>query len=197
MGTEKIRPHGLSTRDRIIAVARSLFAENGYQGTSTERVLAETEISRGALYHHFENKEALFAAVLEAVERDLVAGAAQSLGALSDPVEALRAALTVFLLRAREPEVRSVVLTDAHSVVGWQKWREIEERYGLGLLRTALKRISDSGRIAASMVDVYAHIILASSIEIAFMISRAEDAEAEIQRGMLAMNQLLERLLQP
>ena len=88
-------------------------------------------------------------------------------------------------------------MTDAHSVVGWQKWREIEERYGLGLVKMALRRISESGRIAPTMIDVYAHIILAALIEIAFMISRSEDSEAEIQRGTLAMNQLLERLLQP
>jgi len=197
MGKEKVRPEGLTTRDHIVAVARRLFAQDGYQATSTERVLAETGISRGALYHHFENKEALFAAVLEAVESDLAAGAAQTIGASTDPVEALRAALGGFLRRASEPEVRSIVLTDAHSVVGWQKWREIEERYGLGLLKMALARISESGHISSSMVDIYAHIILASMIEIAFMISRAEDSEAEIDRGTLAMNQLLERLLQP
>ncbi len=192
-----MRPEGLSTRDHIIAVARRLFAQDGYQATSTERVLAETGISRGALYHHFENKEALFAAVLEAVESDLAAGAAQAIGASSDPVEALRVALGGFLRRASEPEIRRIVLTDAHSVVGWEKWREIEERYGLGLLKAALRRISESGRVPPSMVDVYTHIILASMIEIAFMISRSEDSDAEIERGTLAMNQLLERLLQP
>jgi AcrR family transcriptional regulator len=197
MPKDKTRPEGITTRDHIIAVARQLFATYGYLATSTEKVLARTGISRGALYHHFENKEALFAAVLEAVERDLAAGAAQNLGASPDPVEALRTALGSFLRRARDQEIRSIVLTDAHSVVGWQKWREIEERYGLGLLKTALARISESGRIAPAMVDVYAHIILASMIEIAFMISRSEDSAAEIERGTLAMNQLLERLLQP
>ena len=114
----------------------------------------------------------------------------------TDPVEALRGALAGFLSRAKEPEIRRIVLTDAHSVVGWEKWREIEERHGLGLLKMALTRISESGRIAPAMIDVYANIVLASMIEIAFMISRSEDSEAEIQRGTLAMNQLLERLLQ-
>jgi AcrR family transcriptional regulator len=195
MGKDKIRPEGLTTRDHIVVVARRLFAKDGYQATSTEKVLAETGISRGALYHHFENKEALFAAVLEAVESDLVSGAAEAFRAASDPVEALGFALTGFLRRASEPEIRSIVLTDAHSVVGWEKWREIEARYGLGLLKTALGRIAESGRISPSMVEVYAHMILASMIEVAFMISRSEDPDAEMERGTRAMKQLLERLL--
>ncbi len=197
MRTERIRPEGLSTRDHIIAVARRLFATDGYHATSTENVLAETGISRGALYHHFENKEALFAAVLEAVESDLVSGTTEAFTVSSDPVDALRGALIGFLRRASEPEIRSIVLRDAHSVVGWEKWRDIEERYGLGLLKASLRRISESGRVSSSMIDVYAHILLASMIEIAFMISRSEDSYAEIERGTLAMKQLLDRLLQP
>jgi AcrR family transcriptional regulator len=178
-------------------VARRLFATDGYHATSTENVLAETGISRGALYHHFENKEALFAAVLEAVESDLVSGTTEAFTVSSDPVDALRGALIGFLRRASEPEIRSIVLRDAHSVVGWEKWRDIEERYGLGLLKASLRRISESGRVSSSMIDVYAHILLASMIEIAFMISRSEDSYAEIERGTLAMKQLLDRLLQP
>jgi AcrR family transcriptional regulator len=118
-----------STRARIIASARRLFAANGYEGTSTETVLEESGVSRGALYHHFENKEALFAAVLEAVEVDITDATTRARANVTDPLEALRVAFAAFLELAREPEVRQIVLIDAHSVVGWQKWREIEERH--------------------------------------------------------------------
>jgi AcrR family transcriptional regulator len=184
-----------STRTRIIAAARRLFAASGYDGTSTESVLEATKLSRGALYHHFENKEALFTAVLEAVEEDVTARTARIPAGVTDPVEALRAAFHSFLAQACEPEVRQIVLIDAHSVVGWQKWREIEERHGLGRLKQALKIIAATGRIREDMVDVFAHILLASLIEVAFLVARSPDPPAAADTGRKAMNELLERLL--
>jgi len=184
-----------STKAKIIAAARRLFSAHGYEGTSTEAVLEESNVSRGALYHHFENKEALFAAVLEAVEVDITAATARARANVTDPVEALRVAFNKFLELAREAEVRQIVLTDAHSVVGWQKWREIEERHGLGRLKQALKIIAASGRIREEMVDAFAHILLASLIEVAFLVARSPDPAASAKTGRKAMTELLERLV--
>lgn len=184
-----------STRANIIAVARRLFATRGYAGTSTEAVLEESQISRGALYHHFENKAALFAAVMEAVEVDITTVTARARGDATDPVEALLRAFGAFLDMACETEVRQIVLTDAHSVLGWQKWREIEERYGLGRLKQALKLIAATGRIQEDMTDVFAHILLASLIEVAFLVARSPDPQAAARTGGNAMKELLERLL--
>ncbi|HEY6329126.1 MAG TPA: TetR/AcrR family transcriptional regulator, partial [Blastocatellia bacterium] len=128
---------GAATKARIIAVARELFADKGYESTSTETVLKVAEVSRGSLYHHFENKEALFAAVLEAVEADVTAATGRARANITDPVEGLRAACDAFLQLACDPEVRQIILIDAHSVVGWEKWREIEERHGFGRLKQA------------------------------------------------------------
>jgi AcrR family transcriptional regulator len=184
-----------STRAKIVTTARRLFATNGYEGTSTEAVLAESQVSRGALYHHFANKEALFAAVLEAVEEDITAETARARGSTTDPVEALRRAFDSFLGMACEAEVRQIVLTDAHSVLGWQKWREIEGRYGLGRLKLALKMIAATGRIREDMVDIYAHILLASLIEVAFLTARSADPAAAAGESRRAMRELLDRLI--
>lgn len=184
-----------STRAKIIAAARRLFAANGYERTSTEVVLAESQVSRGALYHHFANKEALFAAVLETVEEDITASTARAGLGAADPVEALRRAFDSFLSMACEAEVRQIVLTDAHSVLGWQKWREIEGRYGLGRLKVALKMIASMGRIRQDMVDIYAHILLASLIEVAFLTARSTDPAAAAGEGRIAMRELLDRLI--
>ena len=184
-----------STKAKIIAVARRLFATRGYDGTSTEAVLEESQVSRGALYHHFETKGALFAAVLEAVEIDITAATGRTRANITDPVEALSAAFDSFLDMASETEVRQIVLTDAHSVLGWQKWREIEERHGFGRLKQALKFIAAAGRIREEMADVFAHILLASLLEVAFVVARSPDPQAAVRTGRKAMKQLLERLL--
>jgi AcrR family transcriptional regulator len=184
-----------STKANIIAAARRLFATRGYDATSTEAILEESKISRGALYHHFETKEALFAAVLEAVEIDITAATGRARANVTDPVEALSTAFDSFLDMASETEVRQIVLTDAHSVVGWQKWREIEERHGFGRLKQALRLVAASGRIHEDMADVFAHILLASLLETAFVIARSGDPQAAARTGRKAMRTLLERLL--
>jgi AcrR family transcriptional regulator len=184
-----------STKATIVAVARRLFAIRGYDGTSTEAILEESKVSRGALYHHFETKEALFAAVLEEVEVDITAATGRARANTIDPVEALSAAFDRFLDMASESEVRQIVLTDAHSVVGWQKWREIEDRHGLGRLKQALKLVAAAGRMREDMVDVFAHILLASLLEVAFMVTRSPDPRAPASTGRKAMKELLERLL--
>jgi AcrR family transcriptional regulator len=192
--SEKVEK-GISTRERIVQTARRLFTASGYEGTSTETVLQESGVSRGALYHHFENKQALFAAVLEAVEADIAKSTALAAANIEDPVEALRAGFDAFLGLACDPEVRQIVLIDAHSVVGWQKWREIDERHGFGRLKAGLKKIAATGRMRPDMVDIFAHMLLASLFEVAFLIARSPDPAEALRIGRSAMNQLLDRLL--
>jgi AcrR family transcriptional regulator len=192
---EKIKSQGFSTRDRIVAVARKLFATHGYEVTSTEKVLQHTDISRGALYYHFKNKEALFEAVLDDVERELAAAAAQAASRASDPVSAMRAGCASFLMKSTEPEVRQIVLVDAQSVVGWQKWREIEGRYGLGLLKQGLKALAATGLLPESAVDLYAHILLATMIEVAFLSSLSTNPAEAAREAIKTVDALLDKLL--
>ncbi|MGA8372147.1 MAG: helix-turn-helix domain-containing protein, partial [Acidimicrobiales bacterium] len=76
---------GAATRDHLIEVATKLFAERGYEDTSIETVLEEASVSRGSLYHHFKNKEALFEAVLEAIENDVGLRVMEAAAAATDP----------------------------------------------------------------------------------------------------------------
>ena len=139
---------GQATREHLVEVATGLFAEHGYEDTSIEAVLQETEVSRGALYHHFGGKEALFAAVLEAVERDITARLA-GLVRPADPVETLRAGCLAWVRLAADPVVQRILLIDAPSVIGWERWRELEEKYALGMTKEALRRVADAGRLPA------------------------------------------------
>lgn len=186
---------GLLTRDQIVAAARDLFAKDGYAATSTEQVLQRTGISRGALYHHFKNKESLFEAVLDDLERELAGAAAKASAGATDPVAALWAGCASFLTEAAKPEVRQIVLVDAHSVVGWQKWREIEERYGLGMLKQGLKAIAATHEIPDQAVELYAHILLATMIEVAFLTSRSSNPAEAMRQAMNTVDVLLRRLL--
>ena len=188
---------GLATRLRIVATATTLFSELGYEATSIEAVLRESGVSRGALYHHFDSKDALFEAVLEAIEADLAQAAIAASRDIADPAKALRAGCDVFLDLTQTAKVRQIVLVDAPAVLGWQKWREIEARYGFGLLKAALEAAAARGQVRRDLVDVFAHMLLAALIEVALMVSRADDPAEALKSGRTALGELMDRLLTP
>ena len=188
---------GQVTRQQLIDVATRLFAERGYEATSIEAVLAASGVSRGALYHHFASKDVLFEAVLETVEaeiaRRIVAAAAGAKGA----VAALRAGCVAWLRIAEDPAAHQIALIDAPSVVGWQRWREIDGRHGFGLLRQALGAVAAEGTIRLELVDVLAHMLLAAMLELALVVARSEDRVAALRAGEAAIDELLEGMLGP
>jgi len=185
---------GQETREQLVAIGRRLFAAHGYDGTSIDDVLGAAGISRGALYHHFDGKQALFAAVLEAVESDVARAIAKAAADATDPVAAFRAGCDAWLRLARDPVVRQIALLDAPAVVGWQQWRAIDERYAFGLLKGGLEAVAAAGRIPADLVEVLAHMLLAALAEVALVVARAGDGTKAIKRGQAAVHGLLDRL---
>jgi AcrR family transcriptional regulator len=186
---------GLATRRQLVATATELFAAQGYEATSIDNVLDAAGVSRGALYHHFPGKEALFEAVLEDVEAQLAADVVAAAEATGDPRTSLQAGCLAWLQRLRDPVVRRIVLVDAPAVVGWARWREIDECHWFGLLKSALAESLPPSRLDATSLDVLAHMLLAALNELAFVIARADDPEAAAQAGQAAVVDLLGRLL--
>ncbi|MCO6010309.1 TetR/AcrR family transcriptional regulator [Actinoallomurus purpureus] len=188
---------GRATREHLLEVATGLFAEHGYEDTSIEAVLQETAVSRGALYHHFGGKEVLFTAVLESLERDVTEQLIGVVERLTDPVETLRAGCLAWVRLAADPVVQRILLIDAPSVIGWERWRALEEKYALGMTKEALRLVADAGRLPAEFVDAFAHMLLAALNEMALMIARSEDSDAAIREGVAAVEELLHRLVGP
>jgi AcrR family transcriptional regulator len=188
---------GRATREQLIEVATRLFAERGYEDTSIEAVLAAAGVSRGALYHHFAGKDALFSGVVESAENRIMAELATATGDAQDAVAALEAAALAWIDLAGDPVIQRVILIDAPSVLGWERWRAMDEQHALGAARAMVQAISDSGRLAPDLVGAFAHMILAALDEIALVIARAEDPEAAMANGRMAVRELLRRLLTP
>ena len=187
---------GRETRERLLRAGRDLFGAHGYEGTSIEAILESAGVARGALYHHFATKEALFDAVLDRLVAEIAETAAEAaLSAAPDPVASLRAGCSAWLRMALDPAVQRIALLDPPSVVGWTRWRELDEIHTLGGLRANLAAIAESGRLPADQVDVLAHMVLASVNEAALMIARAEDPEAALAAGQAAVDTLLDRLV--
>jgi AcrR family transcriptional regulator len=192
--TNKNVERGRATRAHVIDVATRLFAEHGYDGTSIEAVQAAAGVSRGSLYHHFPGKEALFWAVLEEVGDRAGQQGEEAMRDAPDPVAALRAGGLVWIRMAGDPVVRQIMLIDAPAVLGWQRWRELDEPV-LEVIRGALAYAAEAGSIEHRHVDTFAHIALAAANEVAMMIARADDPAAALAAGESAFAEFLDRLL--
>lgn len=186
---------GLATRSRVVGVATRLFAEHGYDGTSIEAVQAGSGVSRGSLYHHFPGKEALFWAVLEEVGARVGQQGMDLARDAPDPVAALRIGGLAWIRMAVDPVVRQIMLIDAPAVLGWQRWRKLDEQGPLGAIRDCLAYAAETGRIEHRHVDTFARIVLAAANEVAMMIARADDAAAALTDGESAFAEFLDRLL--
>jgi AcrR family transcriptional regulator len=185
---------GRETRERLIATGRELFGERGYEGTSIASILEAAGVARGALYHHFPTKEALFDAVLDRLVAEIAGVAADAARAAGDPLESLRAGCSAWLRMALDPAVQRIAIVDAPAVVGWSRWRELDEQHTLGGLRASLRAVAESGRLPPAQVDVLANMVLASVTEAALMIARSDEPKAALKEGQAAVDTLLDRL---
>lgn len=165
-----------STRAKLIRAARTLFARKGYAGVGTEEIVRRAGVTRGALYHQFPSKEDLFLAVYELVEQDLTKSVAEPLGEVASPFAAMRLGIRAFLEACRTPEVQRIVLIDGPAVLGWERWREVAERNGLGLMEAVIRAAIEAEEIAPLAVEPLAHLLMGALDEAALLVVREPDA---------------------
>jgi AcrR family transcriptional regulator len=183
-----------ATREALIEAALELFTERGYAGVGTEEIVSRAKVTRGALYHHFEDKRDLFRAVFERVEGDLMERIGATMQGADEAWDLMVAGMRAFLDACEEPAVKQISLTDAPAVLGWEEWREIDNRHGLGLTRAALQGAVEAGVLRPIAVDPMAHLFVAALSEAAFVIAHAEQpgkARAEVEEALI---QLIEGL---
>jgi AcrR family transcriptional regulator len=179
-----------ATREALIDAALELFTERGYAEVGTEEIVARAKVTRGALYHHFADKRDLFRAVFERVEGDLMERIGATMEVAEDPWGLMVAGMRAFLDACEEPAVKQISLSDAPAVLGWEEWREIDNRHGLGLTRAALQGAVDSGSIRPIAVEPMAHLFVAALSEAAFVIAHAAQprkARAEVEEALVQL----------
>lgn len=166
-----------ATRATLLAAARKQFSTNAFVDVSTQSIVEAAGVTRGALYHQFADKTELFAAVHEQVEAELVEKIADGLAGSgpSDPLAAMRTGARLFLDLCSAPDVQRIVLVDAPSVLGWDRWREVGLKYGLGVIEALLGQAVADGVIPEQPVRPTAHILLGALDEAALYVSRAAD----------------------
>jgi AcrR family transcriptional regulator len=183
-----------ATRGALVAAGRRLWAERGYADVGTPEIAAAAGVTRGAMYHQFADKSALFLAVAEAVEGDVTARLGEHVAAsgAQDPAAALHAAVDGWLEACEEPEVRQVLLLDGPVVLGWDGFRDMALRYGLGLTEAMLRAAIDAGRLAEQPTRALAHVLLGALDEAALYVATSEDREAARDEVAQVLHALLD-----
>jgi AcrR family transcriptional regulator len=164
-----------TTRTALIEAARRLFADRGYAEVGTEEIVRAAGVTRGALYHHFDGKRDLLRAVYEQLESEIAQEVAAGVTPGASIADTLSAGAEMFLDHCLEPEVQRIVLLDAPAVLGWEEWREIGARYGLGLIEGLLTAGMESGELRRQPIGPLSHALLGALDEIAMLVARAED----------------------
>jgi AcrR family transcriptional regulator len=164
-----------ATRAALIKTARKLFARLGYAKTDIETVARRTRVTRGALYHHFKDKQDLFSAVFDLEEQKLAQIIGEAAVSHASTWDGMLAGSNAFLDACLDPAVQRIVLIDALAVLGWEGWREIDTKYNLRLVIAALQAAMDQGIIARGPIDSLAHLLIGALTEAAIFIAHADD----------------------
>jgi AcrR family transcriptional regulator len=141
-----------ATRAALLDEATTLFAGRGYAATSLEDVASASQVTRGAVYHHFAGKQALFEAVLELQEAramEVITAAA----AVPDPWDAAILALDAYLQQCCDPVYGRLVWVEGPAALGWRRWRECERNYAYGLVERFIRDLVDAGYLDGNGFD--------------------------------------------
>lgn len=183
-----------ASRTAILEAATGLFGERGFAGTTMDAVAAAAGLAKGAVYHHFPGKEALFEAVFDRVSAALARDCAAAGRGAPDVLAAMVAANRHYFAACSRGPLAQIVLRDAPAVLGWARWREVDERHFAGGFPRALARAMEQGLIARQPVEPLARLLLGAVTEAAMACAAREDLEAAGEIYADALASLVEAL---
>lgn len=166
------------TRRALVDAARLQFSERGYAAVGTDDLARAAGVTRGALYHQFGGKEELFAAVFEQVESEIADRIGARLATATDLVSMVHIGIAGWLEACAEPAVHQVVLIDAPAALGWERWREVGRRFGVGLVDGALQELAEAGLLSPGPTLPLAHLLAGALEEGALYAARSQDPDA-------------------
>ena len=176
--------YSASTKRALVDVAEAQFTEHGYAGTSLDAIVAGADVSKGALYHHFSGKQAVFEAVFERVEARASEAIARAAEEHQDPWHRAQAGLRAFLDAVQEPGYRRVVIVDGPSVLGHERFREQEERSTYANVLEIVRSVLTAGswEVDEDMLDTFARIFFGALSAAGGAVATSDDGAAAAAR---------------
>jgi len=187
------------TISRLIEVATKEFSRRGYAGVSTETIVREANVTRGALYHHFKGKKELFYAVFKEAQREIGKRIEERAIMVNDSWQALIEGCCVFLEACSDPGLQQIVVIDAPAVLEWSKLREVDATMpdsGLAILKQCLEELRQQNCIKDIPLDALAHLLSGAMDEAAVWIAQSDRHDTALGEAQSALKVILESLKQ-
>jgi AcrR family transcriptional regulator len=186
-----------ATQQALINAARRLWGERGYAEVSTPEIAEAAGVTRGAMYHQYADKAALFRAVIEAMDRELEERieAAVIAAQPKTPADTMHAMAGAWLDIAAEPEIRQLMLLDAPSVIGWAEYREMSQEGSIEKAEELLKAAIEAGQLRPQPLRPLALVVFGALDEAAMYIASAEDPTQAREDVRTLIRDLIDGLL--
>jgi AcrR family transcriptional regulator len=195
-GVSRRAQYSASTKRALADVATKLFTEQGYAATSLDQVVAGARVTKGALYHHFSGKQALFEAVFENVESDASARIRKALRGSRDPWEKALMGLRAFLTTVQDPPYQRVVMQEGPAVLGYERFREQEERSSYGLVQDLVGDVlrDSTYEVDDDMLETFTRIFFGAMSAAGESVSSSADPKLAVARVETAIAFILSGL---
>lgn len=152
----------------ILSAAGHLFTAHGFNATSIDDIARRAGVAKGAVYHHFESKEQIFARVFEQMTAALATEVVSAAAAGTSILDRFERGTLRYLTSIAGDKFRQVLLVDGPAVLGWEKWREIDARYFGGVMQAPMDR-KRQGRLSSRELEAIGHLIAGAISEAALV----------------------------
>lgn len=181
-----------STKQALVDSATDLFTKHGYAATSLDAIVKRARVTKGALYHHFSGKQALFEAAFHQVETKTIAQLTKAIGGDGSPWERALAGVQEYIKVCLDPTYQRLVIREAPVVMGIERWREAEERFSYGIVKNVLEQLIEAGELSDVPVEVTARMMFAALSTGATIIAEAGDSKKASAEVLAALIHMLE-----
>ena len=181
-GVSRRQQYSASTKRALVDVAAKLFTKQGYAATSLDQVVAGARVTKGALYHHFSGKQAVYEAVFEKIESDASARIRKALQDSKDPWEKALIGLRAFLEIVQDPAYQRVVIQEGPAVLGYERFREQEERSSFGLVQDMVRDVLEDSTydLSDDMIETFSRIFFGAMSAAGQSVSSAAEPKVAV-----------------
>jgi AcrR family transcriptional regulator len=180
-----------ATRQALLSAGRDIFAREGYQAAGIEAISRAARVTRGAFYHHFEDKKALFDAVVVTLQAETTARIEEKGRSQRKIWDRMNVGIDAYLDACLEPAYGRIVIQEASAVLGNKRFQEIEEAYPMALLAASLNALKRDGELDLEDIDLLTRMVDALICKVALMLPEADHPKRLRERGHKIIGGLL------
>ena len=180
-----------TTRAAIVGAAVTRFADDGFAGATIDSIAATARVTKGAVYHHFPDKVALFEAAFISLQDRLVELVSSGVAGLDGPRAMLATGVDLYLEACCDDRFRRIALQEAPGVLGWSRWKQLEEARFLALVIAVLVALAEPQGVGNRDVDLEARMVLVAMGEAGLAVASSDDPDAERRRAGALVQRLV------